>query len=164
MRIATLALACALGLAACGGDGEPSAQPETGPGAAATVPDVDGAQLADAAQDFADEGLRVSVEYASSEEEEGTVTGQERPAGTELQRGDTVQLTVSTGRAPAAEVPVPDALDGTAAEAQSTLERAGFEVLTIPIPAVTEDVVVYHSPAAGTRTPRGALVLVYAGG
>jgi beta-lactam-binding protein with PASTA domain len=71
---------------------------------------------------------------------------------------------VSRGPSPQAEVPVPDALDKTAAEGQSLLERAGFNVLAVPIPAVTEDRVIYHSPAAGTRIPRGSLVVLYHGG
>jgi eukaryotic-like serine/threonine-protein kinase len=163
LRVAVLALA--LGLVGCGGDDDEggTTQPTTGPGAAATVPDVAGTQLAEAAQTFADQGLRVAVEYVPSEVRQGSVTGQERAAGTELQRGDTVPVTVSTGPSPAAEVPVPNALDQTAAEGQATLERAGFEVLAIPIPAVTEDTVVFHSPAAGIQIPRGSLVVLYTG-
>jgi beta-lactam-binding protein with PASTA domain len=163
--VALLALVVALGLAGCGGDDdEASTQPTTGPGAAATVPDVVGTQLITAAEQFAEQGLRVAVEYIPSDKQKSNVTGQDRPAGTELQRGDTVGLSVSRGPSPQAEVPVPDALDKTAAEGQSLLERAGFNVLAVPIPAVTEDRVIYHSPAAGTRIPRGSLVVLYHGG
>jgi beta-lactam-binding protein with PASTA domain len=163
--VALLALVVALGLAGCGGDDdEASTQPTTGPGAAATVPNVVGTQLITAAEQFAEQGLRVAVEYIPSDKQKSNVTGQDRPAGTELQRGDTVGLSVSRGPSPQAEVPVPDALDKTAAEGQSLLERAGFNVLAVPIPAVTEDRVIYHSPAAGTRIPRGSLVVLYHGG
>jgi beta-lactam-binding protein with PASTA domain len=163
--VALLALVIALGLAGCGGDDdEASTQPTTGPGAAATVPNVVGTQLITAAEQFAEQGLRVAVEYIPSDKQKSNVTGQDRPAGTELQRGDTVGLSVSRGPSPQAEVPVPDALDKTAAEGQSLLERAGFNVLAVPIPAVTEDRVIYHSPAAGTRIPRGSLVVLYHGG
>ena len=164
LRVALLALV--LALAGCGGDDDEGSttQPTTGPGAAATVPDVQGTQLLSAADQFADEGLRVAVEYVPSEQRKGNVVGQERPAGTELQRGDTVGVTVSIGPGPEAEVPVPDALDKTAAEGQSILEQAGFSVHAIPIPAVTEDRVVFHSPAAGTRIPGGSLVILYHGG
>jgi beta-lactam-binding protein with PASTA domain len=123
-----------------------------------------GTQLITAAEQFAEQGLRVAVEYIPSDKQKSNVTGQDRPAGTELQRGDTVGLSVSRGPSPQAEVPVPDALDKTAAEGQSLLERAGFNVLAVPIPAVTEDRVIYHSPAAGTRIPRGSLVVLYHGG
>jgi serine/threonine-protein kinase len=162
LRISALAAACALALAACGGDDEPSTQPTTGPGSAATVPDAGNAQLAEAAEQFADQGLRVAVTYSPSEEPVGTVLGQARPAGTELQRGDTVELTVSAGNA-ATEVSVPDVSDQTKADAQAELERLGFDVLMIDVPAVEGDRVIYHSPSAGPRVPRGSLVIVYAG-
>ena len=165
LRVAVLALVLAVAVAGCGGDDdEATPQATTGPGAATTVPDAAGTQLAEAAQQFADEGLRVAVAYQPSDELEGSVIGQDRPAGTELQRGDTVGVNVSTGPNPNAEVPVPDALEQTSAEGQATLERAGFEVLTIPVPAVTEDTVVFHSPAGGTMIPRGSLIVLYAGG
>jgi serine/threonine-protein kinase len=165
LRVTVLVLLLAFGLAGCGGDDdEATPQATTGPGSATTVPDLAGTQLAEAAQQLADEGLRVAVQYVPSEQSKGSVIGQERPAGTELQRGDTVDVSVSTGPIPAAEVPVPDALGQTAGEGQTTLERAGFEVLAIPVPAVTEDTVIFHSPAGGTRIPRGSLIVLYAGG
>ena len=166
-RAVTLAgLLLALAVAGCGGDDDEggSTQPTTGPGAAAVVPDVSGMQLLSAAEQFADQGLRVAVEYVPSEQRKGNVIGQERPAGTELQRGDTVGVTVSEGPSPAEDVGVPAALDQTSAEGEKTLKDAGLAVHTIRIPAVVEDVVVYHTPAAGTNIPRGALVILYAGG
>lgn len=161
---ALLVALLALALAACGGDDEPSAAPETGPGAATTVPEVTGRDLGEAAEALADEGLRVAVEYLPSQEPEGTAFGQTPPAGTELQRGESVNLSVSRGPGQPVLVRVPSALDQTAAEAQETLEQARFEVLTIPVPAVDEDTVIAHSPAAGAQAPRGSLVVVYAGG
>ena len=166
-------LAVVLGLtlvgAGCGSDDDEASDTTeapaatTGPGAPATVPEVGEADLADAAQQLADEGLRVAVEYVPSNEPRGRVIGQTRPAGTELQRGDTVPLNVSVGPNPPAPVPVPDATDKTEADARALLEQAGFEVLTIPVPAVTEDIVVAHSPPAADRAPRGSLVILYAG-
>jgi beta-lactam-binding protein with PASTA domain len=74
-------------------------------------------------------------------------------------------VTVSTGPGAADDlVRVPSALEQTADEARRTLEAARFEVLTIPVAAVAEDVVIAHSPAAGQEAPRGSLVVVYAGG
>lgn len=162
-----LGLATAAG---CGSDDDDasgtSAEPAatSGPGAPATVPDVAEAQLADAAEQMADAGLRVGVKYVPASEPRGRVIGQSRPAGTELQRGDAVSLNVSTGLNPAENVTVPDATEQTEAEGRSTLEGAGFEVLTIPVPAVTDDVVVSHSPPAADRIPGGSLVILYAGG
>lgn len=136
----------------------------TGPGSPATVPDAAEADLADAAQQFADAGLRVAVEYVPSNDPQGRVIGQSRPPGTELQRGDAVSLQVSVGPNPPEKVTVPDATEQTEAEGRAALEQARFEVLTIKLPAVTEDVVVSHSPAAADRVPRGSLVILYAGG
>jgi beta-lactam-binding protein with PASTA domain len=164
---ALLLLLLALAVTGCGGDDDDEngiTAATTAAGQAATVPDVEGTTLTEAAQQLGQDGLRVAVEYVPSEQRAGNVTGQDRPAGTELQRGDSVGLSVSTGPSPAAEVPVPDALDKTAAEGQAVLERAGFEVLAIPLASVTEDRVIYHSPAGGTRIPRGSLVVLYHGG
>jgi eukaryotic-like serine/threonine-protein kinase len=169
-RLLAVLLVLVLGLAACGGDDDESAgqettaQATTGPGAPTTVPDAGSAQLAEAAEQFADQGLRVAVEYSPSGEPAGSVIGQVVPAGTELQRGDTVELTVSTGPNPPADVAVPDVIGQTRADAQAALERAGFDVQAIDVPAVEDDQVIYHTPAAGPRVPRGSLVILYAGG
>ena len=167
-------LAVALGLAfvgaGCGSDddeasgtaAEPAAT--TGPGAPATVPDIGETDLAAAAQQLADEGLRVAVKYVPSNKPRGRAFGQSPPAGTELQRGDAVSLNVSIGANPPEKVTVPDATEKPEAEGRAVLERARFEVLTIKVPAVEDDIVVSHSPAAATQVPRGSLVILYAGG
>ena len=130
-----------------------------------TVPDAGSTQLAAAAQQFADQGLRVAVKYSPSNKPAGSVIGQATPAGTELQRGDSVALTVSTGPNPPVNVPVPDVVGKTRADAQAALERAGFDVQAIDVPAVEGDEVIDQTPAAaGLRIPRGSLVLLYAGG
>lgn len=173
-RRTTLLLVLLLGLtvavAGCGGDDDEASgttteqAATTGPGAAATVPELGPSDLAHAAQLLADEGLRVAVKYVPSNDPRGRVIGQSRPAGTELQRGDAVSLQVSVGPDPRPNVTVPDATEKTEAEGRAALEQAGFEVQTIKVPAVTQDVVVSHSPAAADRVPRGSLVILYAGG
>lgn len=166
-------LAVALGLAfvaaGCGSDDDEAAgtteqAATTGPGAAATVPDVEEAELAGAAEQLAEAGLRAAVEYVPSNEPRGRVIGQSRQPGTELQRGDSVPLNVSVGPSPPENVTVPDATEQTEADGRAALERARFEVLTIGVPAVTEDIVVAQSPPAADRVPRGSLVILYAGG
>jgi beta-lactam-binding protein with PASTA domain len=164
----------ALGLvsfaAGCGSDDDEAAgttaeqAATTGPGAPATVPDVTGAELVGAAEQLAEAGLRAAVEYVPSTDPRGQVTGQSRPPGTELQRGDAVSLNVSIGPSPPVKVTVPDAAEKTEADGRAVLEQAGFEVQTIRVPAVTEDVVVSQSPPSAARVPRGSLVLLYAGG
>ena len=168
LLVVVLGLAC-VG-AGCGSDddeasgttAEPAAT--SGPGAPATVPDVAEADVTDAAQQLADEGLRVAVKYVPSNEPRGRVIGQSRPPGTELQRGEAVSLNVSVGPSPPSNVTVPDAAEQTEADGRAALERAGFEVLTINVPAVTDDIVVSQSPSAADRVPRGSLVILYAGG
>ena len=120
-------------------------------------------EVGDAAEDFADAGLRVSIDYIPSNERAGTVTGQARPAGTELQRGDTVGLSVSTGTSTAGELRVPNVTGQPKADATDALETVGFEVLSIDVAAVEGDEVIFQSPTAGGRAPLRALVVLYAG-
>jgi eukaryotic-like serine/threonine-protein kinase len=129
----------------------------------ATVPDAVGEELADAAEEFGDEGLRVAVQYVPSTEARGTVVAQARPPGTELTRGDTVQLNVSTGADPPADAPVPDVTALEDGAARDRLEQAGFEVLAIEVDEADEGTVVSQSPSGGASIPRGSLVLLYVG-
>jgi hypothetical protein len=134
------------------------------PGSATTVPSVAGQDLAEAAQTLADSGLRAAVTYLPSEQPRNSVLGQGQPAGSQAQRGDNIGVDVSKGPSPPVDVVVPDVIGETQAEARDTLEQSLFEVIVIPVRAVTEDQVVSHSPAAGIRIPRGSIVIVYAGG
>ena len=90
---------------------------------------------------------------------------QAQTAGTELERGDTVQLNVSIGPDPAAGEPVPDVTGRRLDEARQALEQAGFEVLAVNRlggnRARNSRPVASQSPAAGASIPRGALVLLY---
>lgn len=168
LLVLVLVLGLALLAGGCGSDddeaSDTTAAATTGPGAPATVPDVEGAELTGAAEQLAEAGLRAAVKYVPSSDPAGQVIGQSREAGTELQRGEAVSLNVSTGPKPAVIVTVPDATEQTEAEGRAALEQVGFEVQTINVPAVTEDIVVSQSPAAADRVPRGSLVLLYAGG
>ena len=167
LALLAVTLGLAFAVAGCGSDDEAGATTEaatTGPGSAATVPDVEGAELVGAAEQLAGEGLRVAVKYVPSNEPRGHVIGQSRPSGSELQRGEAVSLNVSIGPNPPVNVTVPDATEQTEADGRAALEQVGFEVQTINVPAVKEDIVVSQSPAAADRVPRGSLVLLYAGG
>ena len=130
----------------------------------AVVPDVVGQELAGAARAFADEGLKVSTAYVPSQEPFGRVVAQAQPAGTELERGATVQLNVSTGPDPAEKVTVPSTAGQTLGEGRDALEQAGFEVLALTVgdgEIRNESKIVSQSPAGGASIPGGALVLVY---
>jgi eukaryotic-like serine/threonine-protein kinase len=136
--------------------------PATGP---ATVPDAVGDELADAAAAFGAEGLKVAVDYVPSSEPQGRVIAQARPAGTELERGDTVQVNVSIGSDPAAAASVPNVTGRRLDEARQALEQAGFEVLAVNRlggnRARNSRTVASQTPAAGASIPGGALVLLY---
>ena len=106
----------------------------TAPPEPATVPDVVGKELADAARAFADEGLKVAVQYVPSDEPQGRVVAQAQPAGTELERGDTVQVNVSNGPEPGGRHRRCRTWSAAAGPRRATtLERAGFEVLAIEL-------------------------------
>jgi eukaryotic-like serine/threonine-protein kinase len=136
------------------------------PPAPASVPDVVGAELADGARAFGDEGLKVSVRYVPSSEAQGRIVAQARPAGTELERGDTVQVNVSTGSDPAPATAVPQVLGAEQERARSLLEDAGFEVLAIELATADPSRagrVLSQTPAGRASVPRGSLVILYVG-
>jgi beta-lactam-binding protein with PASTA domain len=133
--------------------------------ASATVPDVVGKELAEAAQAFAQEGLKIAVQYVPSDEPQGRVIAQAQPAGTERKRGDTVQVNVSPGPQPAAETQVPDVVGQRLQQARRALEQAGFEVLALNLngEVKNESPVASQTPAGGANIPRGSLVILYVG-
>jgi serine/threonine-protein kinase len=138
----------------------------TAPPEPATVPDVVGAELADGARDFGEEGLKVSVRYVPSNEAQGRIVAQARPAGTELEQGDTVQVNVSTGADPAQATAVPRVMGAEEERARTLLEEAGFEVLAIDFATADESKVgrvLSQSPGGGASVPQGSLVLLYVG-
>jgi serine/threonine-protein kinase len=135
----------------------------TAPPEPATVPEVVGDELADAAKAFGDEGLKVAVQYVPSSEPQGRVVAQAQPAGTERERGDTVQVNVSTGPEPAPAVEVPNVAGAEEKEARKSLERAGFEVLDVEFEGNRPGVVISQSPKGGASIPRGSLVILYGG-
>ena len=121
LLVLVLVLGLALLAGGCGSDDDEAsdttaAAATTGPGAPATVPAVEGAELAGAAEQLAEAGLRAAVKYVPSSDPAGQVIGQSRETGTELQRGEAVSLNVSTGPKPAVIVTVPDATEQTEAE------------------------------------------------
>jgi beta-lactam-binding protein with PASTA domain len=128
----------------------------------AVVPDAVGQELADAARAFADEGLKASVAYVPSEEPAGRVVAQAQPAGTELERGDTVQVNVSRGPDEQPPTAVPGVVGEELESGRDQLEQAGLEVLALTVDGGeirNDSRIVSQSPSGGA--PPGALVLVY---
>ncbi|HUH15918.1 MAG TPA: PASTA domain-containing protein [Gaiellaceae bacterium] len=137
-----------------------TAPPEPEP---AIVPDVVDQELANAARAFGDEGLKVSVRYVPSDRPLGTVVAQAQDPGTELERGDTVQVNVSPGAEPPPNANVPDVAGRREPVARNELERAQFEVLAIELEGGRRGVVISHTPPGGAAVPRGSLVILYVG-
>ena len=131
----------------------------------ATVPDVVGQELADAARTFGDAGLKIAVQYVPNTEPQGRVVAQAQPAGTKRKRGDTVQVNVSTGPEPAADTQVPNVANQRQQAARQALERAGFEVLAIEQAGNPTRIgfVLSQTPSGGASIPRGSLVILYVG-
>ncbi len=137
----------------------------TAPPEPATVPDVVGEELADAARAFDDEG----AEGVRPVRAVGRAAGAGRrpgPAGRDRasSRGDTVQVNVSNGPDPAADTQVPDAVGQPQARGPDDarprrLRGARARARGQP----SRSIVSSQSPAAGALIPRGSLVLLYVG-
>ena len=81
LLVLVLVLGLALLAGGCGSDDDEAsdttaAAATTGPGAPATVPAVEGAELAGAAEQLAEAGLRAAVKYVPSGNPAGQVIGQ----------------------------------------------------------------------------------------
>jgi eukaryotic-like serine/threonine-protein kinase len=128
-----------------------------------TVPDVTGLSRDSAESRLRDEGFGVSVTEQESEEPEGDVISQSPAGGTELARGETVTITVSTGTP---RVDVPDVIGLSERSASSRLSSAGLEPVTqertVTDPS-QDGVVVEQRPATGTQLDKGDEVVIVIG-
>jgi serine/threonine-protein kinase len=127
------------------------------------VPDVTGLSRDSAEARLRDDGFAVSVAEQESDEPEGDVISQDPAGGTELTRGSTVTITVSTGRP---QVDVPDVIGLSERSARSRLSSARLEPVvqqrTVTDP--TQDgVVVEQRPAPGTQVEEGRQVVIVVG-
>jgi serine/threonine-protein kinase len=94
---------------------------------------------------------------------EGDVISQSPSGGTELTRGETVTITVSTGR-PQADVP--DVIGMSERNARSALKAAGLEPVVQQRTVTDQDqdgVVVEQRPGPGTQLDRGRQVVIVIG-
>ncbi|HEU5082382.1 MAG TPA: Stk1 family PASTA domain-containing Ser/Thr kinase [Acidimicrobiales bacterium] len=134
-----------------GGDDEP--------GELATVPNVIGQQEADARSTLEDAGFVVATEYEENPEfDDGEVSGQDPEPGVELEVGQTVTLTVSSGEQ---TVEIPDVVTFTEADARSVLNEEGFRNIAVqPVfdPEVEPGRVVAQDPEAGQEAPLSATI------
>ena len=124
-----------------------------------TVPDVTGKTQADATKALEDAGLKVGevTQASDAEAAAGTVLLQEPAAGTEVDEGSAVALTLSSGPGTAE---VPDVVGMTRAAAETALSDAGFTPasalqydLTAPVGEVVDQL-----PAGGEQAAAGSQV------
>ena len=129
------------------------------PVATKPVPNVVGQQEEAARAALIEEGFTVRTEFEENPDfEDGEVSAQNPTAGTELEEGGEVTLTVSSGEQ---RVQLPDVTGLSAADARSVLGDAGFRDIR-PEPVFDPDVepgeVVAQNPAAGEEAPLSATI------
>ena len=123
-----------------------------------TVPSVIGQDKDDARETLEAAGFEVSAQNTDSDSPEGEVVGQDPAAGTSVDKGSRVTITVSRGPQ---EVDVPDVVGLDRAGARSALRGAGLGVEVVerqsPEPKGT---VLSQSPSGGTSVPAGTTVTI----
>ncbi len=136
----------------------------SGSGGSYAVPDVVGLPVVTAEKDIANAHLLSSVApRASSSVPKGDVISTSPPNGTNVSKGSTVRLFVSTG---AAAVTVPDVVNDNVSTATSVLEGKGFQVSEKQVAnsTATAGQVVRQSPSGGASAPKGSTVTIYVSG
>jgi eukaryotic-like serine/threonine-protein kinase len=128
-----------------------------------SAPEVVGLSRDSAESRIEDSGLVPAVQEQESEEPEGEVIAQEPVGGTQLERGETVTITVSTG---IEEVSVPDVTGLTGRDAAGQLRAEGLVPLQREVDVTEEGqdgVVVEQRPAAGVQLQPGRTVVILVG-
>ena len=128
------------------------------------VPDVTGLSRDSAEARLRDAHFAVEVDEQDSEDvPEGDVISQNPAAGTDLARGSTVTITVSTGKP---QVVVPDVVGMKEPKANSALSRAGLTPVRAEreVTDPTQDgVVVEQRPSSGSQVDKGSQVTIVVG-
>ena len=125
-----------------------------------SVPNLYGLTLDEAAAELESVGLQLggSGQAASNEVDEGGIIAQSYAAGTAVEPGASVDVTVSSG---AESVSVPDLYGSSLSEAEAALENLGLRLGGSGEAAsddVAEDGIIDQSVAAGTAVEPGARV------
>jgi beta-lactam-binding protein with PASTA domain len=128
-----------------------------------TVPDVIGLSGDSAESSLAAEGFGVAVQEQESAEPEGEVIAQSPGGGTEVDRGTTVTITVSTG---IEQVDVPDVIGLTPRDAEGQIRSAGLTPVRTESDVTDPDqdgVVIDQRPGAGVELDEGGQVVIIVG-
>ena len=127
------------------------------------VPDVTGLSR-DSAEDLLSEaGFEVAVKQSESEEPEDDVISQDPAAGTEVDRGTTVTITVSTG---IETVSVPNVVGLSRRDAIAQLRDVGLTASPreVDVTDASQDgVVIDQRPSAGIEIEKGKSVVIMVG-
>jgi beta-lactam-binding protein with PASTA domain len=127
------------------------------------VPDVTGLSR-DSAEDLLSEaGFEVAVKQSESEEPEDDVISQDPAAGTEVDRGTTVTITVSTG---IETVSVPNVVGLSRRDAIAQLREVGLTASPreVDVTDASQDgVVIDQRPTAGIEIEKGKAVVIMVG-
>ncbi|MGK2931820.1 MAG: PASTA domain-containing protein [Solirubrobacterales bacterium] len=129
------------------------------------VPPLVGVTFEAAKQRLSAKGLEYSSSGETSDRPEGEVLTQSPDAGTQVDPGSTVELTVSTGPADS-ETSVPNVVGLSSAQAKSDLEAAGF---TVSAQDQTTDIeqqdgrVIDQTPAGGSTAADGTRIVIVVG-
>ncbi|MFC7879389.1 PASTA domain-containing protein [Isoptericola sp. NPDC057391] len=134
----------------------------SGPAAPAkvTVPDVAGLTLAAAKAKLAALGFEVMTEERSDDKVPAGTVLATQGAGTQVAKGSTVAVVVSSGPPPVEKVEIPDVTGLTVSAARAKLEGLGFKVELDPADGVDDDDVIVSTEGAGTTVAKGSIVLL----
>ena len=122
---------------------------------AVTVPAVVGLKQSNAIKQLDERGLVPQLATGPSKFPAGTVFAQDPGAGTSLNRGSLVKVSVSS----AAQVSVPNVVGSRTSVAVSRLKDAGLQSQVTTVAATAAPgVVVKQAPVAGTRVAKGSTV------
>lgn len=126
------------------------------------MPDVTGKDIDEARSTISSRGVTVTVSYESSSSvAKNKVISQSVSAGTKVKKGDSVNLTVSSGAI--STITVPDVVGQSQSSAVSALESAGLKASIVENyhSSVAKGKVISQSPSAGTSQAKNTTITLY---
>lgn len=121
-----------------------------------TIPSVVGENQTDAVKKLTEANLDARVVEVSSNQKEGTVTGQSPSAGTVVVEGTQVRINVSSGPK---QISVPAVISLPFEQASAEIERAGFKVSRVEVESdQAQGIVTDQDPKGGTTAAKGSTV------
>ncbi len=127
------------------------------------VPDVTGLSRGSAEDSLTGDGLKVSVREEPSDQPKDDVVSQDPAAGTQVDSGSRVTITVSTGPE---QVEVPDVTGLDPATAVRELKAAGLKAVrrqTSTTDQIQDGLVVKQAPESGGQVDKGSTVVISIG-